>query len=66
MPNDNKDGYRTTFGTLKERYSFDHVVQMSGYRNVVTTNYPPEIYVHYGQWVQLIAATHSANLSAGV
>lgn len=35
-------------GTITESWSFDDLVKLSGYRNVVSTNYPPTALVHNG------------------
>jgi hypothetical protein len=36
------------FGTWKQSCSFEAVVELSGYRNVVSTNSPPRIDIHDG------------------
>jgi len=35
-------------GTITESWSFEDLVELSGYRNVVSTNYPPTALVHDG------------------
>ncbi|MBK5570876.1 hypothetical protein [Ensifer sp. SSB1] len=43
-----ENGTCQKFGTWKQSYSFEAVVALSGYRNVVSTNSPPKIYIHDG------------------
>jgi len=42
------EGVSTMIGTATDDWKFEEIVLLSGYRNVVTTNFPPAVWLHDG------------------